>query len=78
MPRDVSGDDLFDVMMAHAAPVRAARYRLESEELRQMAQMEPNEYRRENFLTLANQYDQLAGKIAPVLPSISAGRPLAV
>jgi hypothetical protein len=65
MPRDVSGTELFDFMMAHAAPMRAKRYELEAEKLQQMAQMEPNEDRRRNLLMLATQYDQLAKKIAP-------------
>jgi hypothetical protein len=65
MPRDVSGTELFDFMMAHAAPMRATRYKLESEKLQQMAQTEPNEDRRRNLLMLATQYDQLARKIAP-------------
>jgi hypothetical protein len=65
MPRDVSGTDLFDFMMAHAAPMRATRYKLESEKLQQMAQTELNEDRRQNLLMLAAQYDQLARKIAP-------------
>jgi hypothetical protein len=67
MPRDVSGDGLFDFMMAHAAPMRATRYRHESEKLRQMAELELNEDRRQCFLTLAAQYDQIAGKIAPAV-----------
>jgi hypothetical protein len=65
MRRDVSGIDLFDFMMAHAAPMRATRYKLESEKLQQMARMEPNEGRRRNLLMLAAQYDQLARKIGP-------------
>jgi len=52
-------------MMAHAAPMRATRYKLESEKLQQMAQSEPNEGRRRNLLMLAAQYDQLARTIAP-------------
>jgi len=65
MPRDVSGTELFDFMMAHAAPMRATRYKLEAEKLEQMAQTEPNDGRRQNLLMLAAQYDQLARKIAP-------------
>ena len=65
MLRDVSGNDLFDFMMAHAAPARATRYKVESEKLRHMAELEPNENRRQNFLVLAGQYDHLAGKINP-------------
>jgi hypothetical protein len=65
MPRDVSGIDLFDFMMAHAAPMRATRYKRESEKLQQMAQTEPNESRRRNLLMLAAQYGELARKIGP-------------
>ena len=54
-------------MMAHAAPMRATRYRHESQKLRQMAELELNEDRRQCFLTLATQYDHLAGKIAPAV-----------
>jgi len=52
-------------MMAHAAPMRATRYKLEAEKLQQMAEMELNEGRRQNLLMLAAQYGQLARKIAP-------------
>jgi hypothetical protein len=65
MAKGVSGTDLFDFMMAHAAPMRATRYQHEAEKLQRMAQMEPNENRRQNLLMLAAQYDQLARKIAP-------------
>jgi hypothetical protein len=68
MPRDVSGTELFDFMMAHAAPMRATRYKHEAEKLQQMAETEPNENRRQNLLILAAQYDQLARKIAPASP----------
>ena len=59
----VSGTELFDFMMAHAAPMRATRYQHEAEKLQRMAQTEPNENRRQNLLMLAAQYDQLAKKI---------------
>jgi hypothetical protein len=65
MPRDLSGKELLNLMKVNDAPMRAARYKRESERFRRMAETETDQKLRRNLLELAEQYDALAANIGP-------------
>jgi hypothetical protein len=64
MANDVSGADLFNLIRANNAPMRAQLYRMEAEKFRQMAEAETNNGLRLSLSRLAEQYGELASSLS--------------
>lgn len=65
MAGDVAGTDLFDAKIKQSLPARVRRYREDAAWFRRMAQVEGDEKLRGALVALAQQYEKLAGNIAP-------------
>lgn len=65
MAGDIVGTDLFDATIKQSLPARVRRYKEEAARFRRMAQLEGDEKLRGALVALAEQYEELAGNIAP-------------
>jgi hypothetical protein len=61
----VPEDDLYTFMMTTGAAERAVRYRQDAAKFRELAQAETNGSFREELMSIAKQYDQLAASLIP-------------